>query len=138
MLHLVRHSPLSQLMLQECLLLMGAEDKLLLLQDGVIATTLPDWLPALRLLDGRLYVLAEDLLARGLTPKVGQVIDIGGFVDLVAETAPETLFIIQPVTPFGGCQAASPEQILRCQDYALSRLADVRVIPQTHKMIGQI
>ena len=54
MLHLVRHSPLSQLMLQECLLLMGAEDKLLLLQDGVIATTLPDWLPALRLLDGRL------------------------------------------------------------------------------------
>lgn len=86
MLHLVRHSPLSQLMLQECLLLMGAEDKLLLLQDGVIAATLPDWLPALRLLDGRLYVLAEDLLARGLTPKVGQVIDIGGFVDLVAET----------------------------------------------------
>ena len=59
-------------------------------------------------------------------------------VDLVAETAPETLFIIQPVTPFGGCQAASPKQILRCQDYALSRLADVRVIPQTHKMIGQI
>ena len=59
-------------------------------------------------------------------------------VDLVAETAPETLFIIQPVTPFGGCQAASPEQILQCQNYALSKLADVRVIPQTHKMIGQI
>ena len=59
-------------------------------------------------------------------------------VNLVAETAPETLFIIQPVTPFGGCQAASPEQILQCQNYALSKLADVRVIPQTHKMIGQI
>ena len=59
-------------------------------------------------------------------------------VDLVAETAPETLFIIQPVTPFGGCKAASPEQILQCQNYALSKLADVRVIPQTHKMIGQI
>ena len=59
-------------------------------------------------------------------------------VDLVAEMAPDTLFIIQPVTPFGGCQAASPEQILQCQNYALSKLADVRVIPQTHKMIGQI
>ena len=59
-------------------------------------------------------------------------------VDLVAETAPETLFISQPVTPFGGCKAASPEQILQCQNYALSKLADVRVIPQTHKMIGQI
>lgn len=59
-------------------------------------------------------------------------------VNLVAQTAPEILFIIQPVTPFGGCQAASPEKILACQNYALSRLRDVRVIPQTHKMIGQI
>ena len=59
-------------------------------------------------------------------------------IDLVAETAPETLFIIQPVTPYGGCQAASPEKILICQNYALTKLQDVRVIPQTHKMIGQI
>ena len=59
-------------------------------------------------------------------------------IDLVAETAPETLFIIQPVTPYGGCKAASPEKILMCQNYALTKLKDVRVIPQTHKMIGQI
>ena len=85
MLHLVRHSPLSQLTLQECLLLMGTEDRLLLLQDGVIATTLPDWLPALRLLNSRLFVLAEDLLARGMTPQVGLVIDMAGFVDLVVD-----------------------------------------------------
>ena len=59
-------------------------------------------------------------------------------IDLVAETASETLFIIQPVTPYGGCKAASPEKILICQNYALTKLKDVRVIPQTHKMIGQI
>ena len=59
-------------------------------------------------------------------------------IDLVAETAPETLFIIQPVTPYGGCKAASPEKILMCQNYALTKLKDVRVIPQTHKFIGQI
>ncbi|MDD6133473.1 MAG: 7-carboxy-7-deazaguanine synthase QueE [Selenomonadaceae bacterium] len=59
-------------------------------------------------------------------------------IDLVAETAPETLFIIQPVTPYGGCKAASPEKILICQNYALSKLKDVRVIPQTHKMIAQL
>ncbi|SFT37479.1 Organic radical activating enzyme [Selenomonas sp. GACV-9] len=59
-------------------------------------------------------------------------------IDLVADIAPETLFIIQPVTPYGGCKAASPEKILICQNYALSKLKDVRVIPQTHKMIGQI
>ena len=57
---------------------------------------------------------------------------------LAQETAPETLFIIQPVTPYGGCKAASPEKILICQNYALTKLKDVRVIPQTHKMIGQI
>ena len=59
-------------------------------------------------------------------------------IDLVAETAPETLFIIQSVTPYGGCKAASSEKILICQNYALTKLKDVRVIPQTHKMIGQI
>ena len=59
-------------------------------------------------------------------------------IDLVAETAPETLFIIQPVTPYGGVKAASPEKILMCQNYALTKLKDVRVIPQTHKFIGQI
>lgn len=58
-------------------------------------------------------------------------------VDLVA-VAPETLFIIQPVTPYGGCQAASPEKILKYQNYALEKLTNVRVIPQTHKMIGQL
>lgn len=59
-------------------------------------------------------------------------------VDLVAATTPETLFIIQPVTPYGGCQAASPEKILAYQNYALEKLSNVRVIPQTHKMIGQL
>lgn len=59
-------------------------------------------------------------------------------VNLAAQAAPEALFIIQPVTPFGGCQAASPEKILACQNYALSKLKDVRVIPQTHKMIDQL
>ena len=52
--------------------------------------------------------------------------------------APDALFIIQPVTPYGGCKAASPEKILACQSYALKHLKDVRVIPQTHKMIGQL
>ena len=58
-------------------------------------------------------------------------------VSLVAENAPEALFIIQPVTPVGDVAPASPEQILTCQNVALAQLHDVRVIPQTHKMIGQ-
>ena len=59
-------------------------------------------------------------------------------VELLKEYAPDALFIIQPVTPYGGCKAASPEKILACHAYALKHLKDVRVIPQTHKMIGQL
>ena len=56
---------------------------------------------------------------------------------LIAAVDPSLPLIIQPVTPFGGCQAASPGRILRCQEMALEKLQDVRVIPQTHKSIGQ-
>lgn len=59
-------------------------------------------------------------------------------VALIAEEARDALVILQPVTPFGGCEAAPPEKMLAYQAYALKRLADVRVIPQTHKMIGQL
>lgn len=59
-------------------------------------------------------------------------------VGIVAELAPEVPFIIQPVTPYGGCEAAAPGKILTYQAYALQYLRDVRVIPQTHKMIGQL
>lgn len=59
-------------------------------------------------------------------------------VHLVRENAPYACFIIQPVTPFGGCVAASPQKILDFQEIALRHLADVRVIPQTHKLIGQL
>lgn len=57
-------------------------------------------------------------------------------VDLIAEISPEILFVIQPVTPVGNVKAAPPENILNFQAMALKKLYDVRVIPQTHKIIG--
>ena len=86
MLHIVRDSPLSATRLEECLQLALAGDHLLLIQDGVIASSLPAYVSRFEQRGLHVSILAEDLLARGLTPKVGQVIDIGGFVDLVAET----------------------------------------------------
>lgn len=47
-------------------------------------------------------------------------------------------FIIQPVTPINGCQSAAPGDILMYQERALKSLSDVRVIPQTHKIINQM
>lgn len=46
--------------------------------------------------------------------------------------------ILQPVTPVNGCCAASPTEVLLYLERALAELYDVRVIPQTHKMIKQM
>jgi organic radical activating enzyme len=59
---------------------------------------------------------------------------------LVAEIAPNIEVILQPVTPTGGEEpvAPSPQQVLAWQALGLANLPRVRVIPQTHKMMGQI
>ena len=59
-------------------------------------------------------------------------------IALLEECAPEIPLILQPVTPFGGCEAILPERMLKAQSYALHHLKDVRVIPQTHRMMGQL
>lgn len=57
-------------------------------------------------------------------------------VDVVAEVSPEILFVLQPVTPINGVKAAPPKKILDFQALTLKKLSDVRIIPQTHKLIG--
>lgn len=59
-------------------------------------------------------------------------------IHLIADSDNRIPFIIQPVTPMNGCIAAKPEKILQYQEIALQVLQDVRVIPQTHKMIDQM
>ena len=56
-------------------------------------------------------------------------------VKLIANVDPKILLVIQPVTPVNGICAASAEKILALQATALKFLDDVRVIPQTHKII---
>ncbi len=54
-----------------------------------------------------------------------------------ADSGPEVF--LQPVTPFGSVEAApSPEQVLELQERALRAYPRVRVVPQTHKGIGQL
>jgi 7-carboxy-7-deazaguanine synthase len=54
-----------------------------------------------------------------------------------ADHRPEVF--LQPVTPFGGVGVApTPDQVLELQERALRRYPRVRVIPQTHKAIGQL
>jgi hypothetical protein len=58
--------------------------------------------------------------------------------DAVTPAQMPELFL-QPVTPFAGVSAApTPDQVLELHERALRRYPRVRVIPQTHKAIGQL
>lgn len=59
-------------------------------------------------------------------------------IGLVAAVDPVIPLVLQPVTPLGAVSAVSPETVLHFQAKALAVLSDVRVIPQTHKFIGQL
>jgi len=75
-------------------------------------------------------------------------------IDMVAETAGRAMrssegtstggdrrleIFLQPVTPFGAVASApSPDQVLGLQERALRRYPRVRVVPQTHRAIGQL
>ncbi|MFO7898795.1 MAG: 7-carboxy-7-deazaguanine synthase QueE [Planctomycetota bacterium] len=57
---------------------------------------------------------------------------------LIASVGRDIPLVVQPVTPgFGGVERPDPLQLVRFQTIALDVLDDVRVIPQTHKIIGQ-
>lgn len=58
--------------------------------------------------------------------------------ELVAAINDTIPVILQPVTPVNGCEAVSPEAMLAYQAQALALLKHVRVIPQTHKLMGQL
>jgi organic radical activating enzyme len=61
---------------------------------------------------------------------------------LVADVSPQIPVFLQPVTPVEGSPqpvvSPSPEQVLTWQALMKRTLSSVRVVPQTHKMIGQL
>lgn len=60
-------------------------------------------------------------------------------VEMVEHTCPDAEVFLQPVTPFAAVtRTPTPSQVLAWQELALRRHARVRVVPQTHKLIGQL
>ena len=57
---------------------------------------------------------------------------------LIRGNAPDSMVILQPVTPVGECAPPSPKSMIRWQAYARDFVDDVRVIPQVHRMMGQL
>jgi organic radical activating enzyme len=63
--------------------------------------------------------------------------EIDEAVARVARTHPAACLVLQPVTPFAAVEERpSAARMLALERRASERLADVRVIPQTHKQIG--
>jgi 7-carboxy-7-deazaguanine synthase len=60
-------------------------------------------------------------------------------VSMVDEVDPEMEIFLQPVSPFASVrQGPTPDQVLSWQARALRLHRRVRVVPQTHKTIGQL
>jgi organic radical activating enzyme len=57
---------------------------------------------------------------------------------LVAAVDRRIPVVLQPVTPVNNVAGIAPEAVLRLLAAALEIVDDVRVIPQTHKMLGQL
>jgi organic radical activating enzyme len=65
--------------------------------------------------------------------------EIDEAVSRIEANAPDATLVLQPVTPFGAVrEAPSAERLLALCTRLSSRLAKVRVIPQTHKLYGAL
>lgn len=82
-----------------------------------------------------LVARAVDVYVKVVVAAETRAEDVEHAAHLTAEIAPATLFILQPVTPYGGCTAPTPARLLELQRIALCHLPDVRIIPQTHRMM---
>ncbi len=92
MLHTVNKSPFERNSLDTCLGLAKPGSAILLIEDGVVGAikgTAIEFQLSQAMQASKVYVLGPDLAARGLSEDKLldgiQVVDYGGFVDLVAE-----------------------------------------------------
>ncbi|CAM3970553.1 sulfurtransferase complex subunit TusB [Vreelandella rituensis] len=84
-LHILNRAPASGPVASQALMAMKDEDTLLLIEDAVLAIMFPDW-EGWQQLEGRIYLLEEDVRARGLENAVNHdaccCINVDAFVDL--------------------------------------------------------
>jgi organic radical activating enzyme len=78
-------------------------------------------------------VYAKAVVAAGTTPR--EIARVAGIIAGIERSVP---LVLQPVTvPLRSGKPPSPALLLELQEAAARTLPDVRVIPQTHKIIGQ-
>jgi tRNA 2-thiouridine synthesizing protein B len=86
-LHILNRPPSSSLVYRDALAAMAGNDRLLLIEDGVMGA-LTSQVRHFQEIEGRLFALREDLSARGLEGQCDAsvlVVDVDGFVSLTEE-----------------------------------------------------
>ncbi|HEX9814948.1 MAG TPA: 7-carboxy-7-deazaguanine synthase QueE [Myxococcota bacterium] len=82
---------------------------------------------------------APELIVKLVITPTSADAEIDDAVSRIEASAPDATLILQPVTPFGAVrEAPSAERMLALCMRISSRLAKVRVIPQTHKIYGAL
>jgi len=80
-----------------------------------------------------------DIYAKAVIAATTSVREISRAAGLIARVKKSVPLILQPATPVAGgtIRPPDPDAALRLQETAARLLKDVRVIPQTHKIMGQ-
>ncbi len=80
-----------------------------------------------------------DVFAKAVVSADTDPADLDAACAVIRDVAPQTMLILQPMTPFGEARRApAPHQLLDWQARCLAHIPNVRVIPQTHKMMNQL
>ena len=89
---MVNKSPFDRTALESCIKHLSEGDSVLMIEDAVIGARKGSAAAAMlegAMKNGAVYALAADLSARGITPEQTvpgtQIVDYGGFVDLVTQ-----------------------------------------------------
>ena len=78
----------------------------------------------------------KDVYVKIVVSKESTLADFNKAIDIIQSVDKNILLSLQPITPMGGLHKPEPQKMLDWQEIAMEKLHDVRVIPQTHKMIN--
>ena len=80
----------------------------------------------------------KDVYVKIVVSNESTVEDFEKALSIIKNIDENILLVLQPITPLGGLHEAPPEKMLKWQTRAMQVLKNVRVIPQTHKMMNQL
>ncbi|MCS7226356.1 MAG: 7-carboxy-7-deazaguanine synthase QueE [Gloeomargarita sp. SKYB31] len=79
-----------------------------------------------------------DVFVKIVVDRQTQASELIDALTMIQAIDPQVLVILQPVTPRPGSLAPTPDQVLAWQRLAQDYVHRVRVIPQTHPLLGQL